>query len=554
MTGTKLSNIFFNIRFIGYVLLFLTVNSSVYSQNCTQDLDFNFKSSSPGLGINWEQFPEFSLPFKVVYGGTSIFENYNLQSKRGYSHFANAANFSKIPATQRALVFYGVTDALPLQPWHTEKNPWGNDLTVLARYWDSRIAGFQKETGGNNFIDADLMIFDIERQIKSDDSILVLKKSAFTPAEIKSLPNDQFILAYKKELQKLYSLSFEYFQNKAFPSSGHFSSYTDSPVLNTFTNIQGKTWEQWKTQKSALNYLCYDFDKQIVGGSFYNYQTFLTPSAYFYYDYPHPFASEYLSYLLFQIEANRVWSPKEQMLFVWQRYSFNPDYVKKSIKPWMAESMAIFPFMAGAKGIFFWEDPSDLSSRSDFSNYEYFTKGLYRLSKYKEVFDGDYKIIEEFSARDYNENKKPIWRGILNGTQLLVAAQNPYAKSESELVELTIKHGNWAKNITLKGYDVFLCKYDLTLPTFLVSEEPRIVVFPNPSSDFLQILGLDLNIEKVNIEIFDSGSKLVKKSELKTNAGGLVTIEGIKTLAPGNYIIKIVQGVNVVTRKFYINE
>jgi hypothetical protein len=210
--------------------------------------------------------------------------------------------------------------------------------------------------------------------------------------------------------------------------------------------------------------------------------------------------------------------------------------------------------MAGAKGIFFWEDPSDLSSRSDFSNYEYFTKGLYRLSKYKEVFDGDYKIIEEFSARDYNENKKPIWRGILNGTQLLVAAQNPYAKSESELVELTIKHGNWAKNITLKGYDVFLCKYDLTLPTFLVSEEPRIVVFPNPSSDFLQILGLDLNIEKVNIEIFDSGSNLVKKSELKTNAGGLVTIEGIKTLAPGNYIIKIVQGVNVVTRKFYINE
>jgi len=552
MTGTKLSNIFFKKGVLGSVLLILTVNFYVYSQSCAQELDFDFKPSL--VGVNWGQFPEFTLPFIVVYSGAGWNENYGLQVKRGFSHFSNPTNFSRIPSGNRALMFYNLSEASPLPPWHLEKNPWGNDLPSLQRYWDSRIADFKKLTSGSDFVDTDLVIFDIERQIKADDSILVLKNSPFTPAEIKSLSNEQFILAYKKELQKLYSSSYDYFKTNAHPTASLFSSYTDSPILNTFTNIQGRTWEQWKTQKSAINYICLDFDRQIVGGSFYNHQSFLTPSAYFYYDYPHPFAAEYLSYLLFQIEANRAWSDKEQMLFVWQRYSFNPDFLKKNIKPWMAEAMAIFPFMAGAKGIFFWEDPSDLNEKSNFSNYEYFTKGLYRLSKFKEVFDGDYKIIEEYSARDYNENKKPVWRGVQNGNQLLVAAQNPYAKSENESVEFTIKNGNWSKNITLKGYEIFLCKYDLSLPTAISEDSHDILIFPNPASNELKIKSLGRVGAGTSIKITDSKGNTIISKELRINEDGYVHITGLSGLVPGNYQVMISAGTQIQSRKLLINE
>lgn len=175
--------------------------------------------------------------------------------------------------------------------------------------------------------------------------LLILRK------ELKLLTDLQFIEKYKRDLQALYGKAANYVLNNQFIPN--ISSYSDAPILNTFINIQGKSWETWKTDKSVLNFISYDFDNQKVGGTMYDAQNFITPSAYFYYDYPHPFAGEYLSYLLFQIEVNQAWTDKDLMLFVWRKYSFNQGVLGKNIQPWMAEAMAIFPLVGGAKAFGF---------------------------------------------------------------------------------------------------------------------------------------------------------------------------------------------------------
>lgn len=535
-----------------YIFIFGIFSISAYSQSCSQVLDFDFKPSQPGNGINWLQFPEFDLPFKVVYGGPSRFVNSGLMFKRGFTHLSNPNFLDLIPEKNRALIQYSVAQTNPPQPWMTHKSPFNNDLSVNEKFWDSEIKRMIVETNGKDRIASDILVFDIETQIKSDDSILVLKNSSVIPQQYKDLSNQQFIEQFKRGIQDLYGKSMQYIIQKGKPTATNISSYSDAPILNSFINIQGRSWDAWKTDKAAINYVCYDFDKKEVGGLAYHSQTFMTPSGYFYYDYPHPFAGEYLSYLLFQLEANRAWTNKEQMLFVWGKYSFNKDYVLKNIKPWMAEAMAIFPFFAGAKGIWLWEDPT--ISEMDVSNYEYFTKGLYRLSKHKAMFVGDYKLIEVISAREYNETKKPIWRGILNGNKLLVAAHNPNPKSETEIVNVAVNYGNFNKEITLKGYEIFMCEYDISLPNGL---EPNINFFdlncfPNPTSGELRIQFALKNSSNFSLKISDFNGMELFKEEVKSKDlifDKLVDVSAFKTK---QIIVTIQDDTSVVSRKIII--
>ncbi|MCP9764535.1 T9SS type A sorting domain-containing protein [Lacihabitans soyangensis] len=535
-----------------YIFIFSLFSISAFSQACPQTLDFDFKPSQPGNGINWLQFPEFDLPFKIVYGGPSRFVSTELMFKRGFTHLSNPNLIHLIPEKNRAFIQYSVAYSNPGQPWMTHKSPFNNDFSVYQRYWDTEITRIIGETNGKDRIAADIYVFDVETQLKSDDSILVLKNSSVVPQQIRNLSNQQFIEQYKRGIQDLYGKAMQYMLDKGKITAQNISSYSDAPILNTFINIQGRSWDAWKTDKSAVNYVCYDFDKNQVGGLAYNTQTFMTPSAYFYYDYPHPFAGEYLSYLLFQIEANRAWTSKDQMVFVWGKYSFNKEFVLKNIKPWMAESMAIFPFFAGAKGLWLWEDPT--ITENDMSNYEYFTKGLYRLSKFKNMFEGDYKLIETISAREYNETKKPIWRGVFKDNKLLVVAHNPNAKSETEEVKVLVNYGNFNKEITLKGFEVFLCQFDLSLPT---GTEPNInftdlSCFPNPTSDQIRIqLGLK-SATKFRLKITDILGKSLYNEEVESKEQVFDKLINVSDFNTSEIIVSIQDDNSVISKKIII--
>jgi hypothetical protein len=545
-------------KYLGYIntqfdiFIFCIFSISSYSQTCSQTLDFDFKPSQPGNGINWLQFPEFDLPFKIVYGGPTRFVNTGLMFKRGFTHLSNPNFLNLIPEKNRAFIQYNVAYTNPSQPWVTHKSPFNNDLSVSQKYWDTEITRMIGETNGVDRIAADIFVFDVETQLKSDDSILVLKNSSVVPQQFRNLSNQQFIEQYKRGIQQLYGKAMQYILEKGKVTAQNVSSYSDTPIFNTFINIQGRSWDVWKTDKSVLNYVCYDFDKNQVGGLAYNSQTFMTPSAYFYYDYPHPFAGEYLSYLLFQIEANRAWTNKEQMVFVWGKYSFNKEFVLKNIKPWMAESMAIFPFFAGAKGLWLWEDPT--ITENDMSNYEYFTKGLYRLSKYKNMFEGDFKLLETISARAYNETKKPIWRGVLKENKLLVVAHNPNAKSETEEAKVLVSYGNFSKEITLKGYEIFLCQFDLLLPT---SIEPNInftelKCFPNPTSEYIRVQFELKSTSNFRLRITDILGNSLYNEEVKSKELVFDRLINVSDFQANELIVSIEDGSSIVSKKIII--
>jgi Secretion system C-terminal sorting domain len=522
------------------------------AQNSCNLSSFQLNITTKNKTIEWQKFPEFSLPFSIVYGGPRLGDTQRLPLKHGFSHLATSdGGDGDLPRNQRAAVWYGTGYPAANQPWETIKSPWGNNIELYKNKWRNDMAGFANtfsSSAGTGNADIDLFVPDIELQIKSNDSILILKNHSTTPVAYRSLDNQSFIAQYKKDIQALYAQSFAETKNYSTQNT-KIGGYSDSPILNTYINIAGNSWQKWTSDASLLNYINYDFSKNALGGAAYNNQDFYAPSAYYYYDYPSPLAPDYLAYLLFQIEVNRAWTTKPIIPFVWLRYSYTSQFVKKFVKPFMAEATAIFPFFSGANGLWLWEDPATFRNDESFASYEYFINGLYRLSQYKAMFSGNYELVIQTPAREYVDTRKPIWRAVAKGTDLLVAAHNPYAKDENEVVTVEIAYKNYRQNITLKGYEVFLCKFDMTL---LGNEESSISsfeVFPNPASEQIQLKVFSLKEQETSIEVFDVNGKKVRQEKIVLLQGDNCKLLNISQLERGFYFIKVLG----FTKKIVVN-
>jgi hypothetical protein len=130
----------------------------------------------------------------------------------------------------------------------------------------------------------------------------------------------------------------------------------------------------------------------------------------------------------------------------------------------------------------------------------------------------------------------------------VVVAHNPNAKSETEEVKVLVNYGNFNKEITLKGFEVFLCQFDLSLPT---GTEPNINFtdlrcFPNPTSDQIRIqLGLK-SATKFRLKITDILGKSLYNEEVESkeqvfdkliNVSDFNTSEIIVSIQDDNYVI-----------------
>ncbi|WP_158561354.1 T9SS type A sorting domain-containing protein [Emticicia sp. C21] len=523
LTQNEPTNFFGSIIF----LLFILFAQKIQAQTC--GTGFQLKPTTLSKIIEWQKFPEFSLPFSVVYGGPRFGDSQRLPLRHGFSHLATFEGADdNLPKNQRAIVWYGVAYTGTNQPWETVKSPWNNNLDGYRAKWQHELSTMPE---------VDLLVPDIERQIKSNDSILILKNHGSTPIAYRNLDNNSFITQYKKDLQTLYAESFGFTRGN---KSSRIGGYSDSPILNTYINIAGNSWQKWTTDPSLLNYLFYDFSSNNIGGEVYNRQDFFSPSAYYYYDYPHPLAPDYLAYLLFQIEVNKAWVPNKSIIpFVWLRYSYVTDAARKFIKPFMAEATAIFPFFSGANGLWLWDDPALFNNNESFASYEYFINGLYRLSQYKDMFTGSYQLIIPQPARAYVDNHKPIWRGVAKGNDFLVAAHNPYAKDENEVVVVEATYNNLKVNVLLKGYEVFLCRFNMDL----LADEPNqsfnsFKIYPNPSQDNLTIGINSLFQQTAKIEIVDATGKVIHLETANLQQGENTMTININRLPSGTYIIK----------------
>jgi hypothetical protein len=507
--------------------LFVAFEQKANAQSC--GTGFQLSPTSQNKTIEWQKFPEFSLPFSVIYGGPRFGDTQRLPLKYGFSHLATFEGADEnLPKNQRAIAWYGVAYTGTNQPWETVKSPWNNNLDGYRAKWQHELSTMPE---------VDLLVPDIERQIKSNDSILLLKNHTATPISYRNLDNNSFIIQYKKDLQALYADAFGFTKGNKSASIG---GYSDTPILNTYINIAGNTWQKWTSDPSLLNYLFYDFSTNNIGGEVANRQDFFSPSAYYYYDYPHPLAPDYLAYLLFQIEVNKTWAPNKPIIpFVWLRYSYVTDAAQKFIKPFMAEATAIFPFFSGANGLWLWDDPALFNNNENFASYEYFINGLYRLSQFKDMFTGNYQLVIPQPAHNYIDNRKPIWRGVARDNDFLIAAHNPYAKDENEIVVVEANYNTWKVNVSLKGHEVFLCKFDMTL----LANEPNqslaaFKIYPNPSQDNVIISINSLIKQTTKLEILDATGKIMHQENTSLLQGENTKTIKVSHLASGTYIVR----------------
>ncbi|MFD2572228.1 T9SS type A sorting domain-containing protein [Spirosoma soli] len=516
-------------------------------QQCADPLAFT-PVSQPNQ-IEWNKFPEFSLPFTIIYGGPRFNDNQASPLRHGFSHLINLNN-EFIRPEQRAVIYYGFATGIN-QPWETLDSPWANDLTAYRAKWEQYLAelsGGQKNSAGLYILPTNRFALDVERIRESNAQILRLKQEASVPQIYRNLPDAEFVSAYKKAIRNLYAEGMRYVRQRTDLTNVSVSSYADTPILNTYLNVPTYSWTDWTTNLNQVNYLVKDSTEQRVGGPYYDQLDALSPSAYYYYDYPTALAKDYLSYLLFQVEVNRAWSNKPVLPWVWLRYHNSFSSYPNFIQPFMAEATAIFPFFSGAAGLWLWDEPGIETRRNDtYAAYEHFTHGLYRLSRFADMFQGQYELVIETPARDLMEKQLPVWRGVVKNTNILIAAQNPYA-NDAQKTSLTVRYKNWQRQIELTGREVYLCRFDMSAVTATEPVLGDVSVSPNPASTSLTVSFSRVPAPQTELRLLNIHGQIL----LKRQVNSVKEVIDSAHLPTGTYFLRVSNDTASQTKKVII--
>ena len=531
-----------------------------WAQTCTPD--FTLSPVSVENTIEWDKFPEFTLPFTIIYNGPRFGDDQSRPLKHGFSHLARFSGPEQgtLPLRNRALLWNSVASIDgSSQPWSTVglESPWGNDTTLYRRHWDNYLGALADQfddSRGSGVPRADLICLDVERIQELDRDILALKSRDQIPAGYRGLADEVFLRTYKKDIRWWYTEAARHLRNKGIPASTKLTSYSDVPVRGTWLNITSNSWQDWAKNAERTHYLMQNEAGQI-GGTFHDQMNVLTPSAYYFYPYENPLGKDYLAYLLFQIEVNRAWSDKPIIPFVWLRYhdSFTPG--SPLIPKFMAEATAIFPFFSGAKGLWLWDNNYfDQTQQQNYATYEHFINGLYRLSRFSDMFQGDYELVMPQSARDHMEQRNPIWRGVVKDGQILIAAQNTYA-SETQQTSLTLTYKQWTKTITLNGREVFLCQFDLAdVVSSLDSSLALATIYPNPAARtvFVDLTSRSTQSE-VLFELIDLKGTILKSSKMNSSVGDYRYQFDLPLVPRGSYLLRVGTESSSITKHIFIS-
>jgi Secretion system C-terminal sorting domain len=528
------------------IFLFLLLTHWTFAQS---DCQFTFKytpSTQRGV-INWKQFPEFSLPFKIIYTGPRFNDSLQAPLKYGFSHLANFNRFDfDLPLKNRAILWGGVASVVG-QPWYEIESPWGNDLQKYKEKWASDMRGMAeifRDTQGKTMPNFDILMLDVEREIPSDAGIRFLKSDTTLPAQYRKLSDIDFTNRYKLDLAKLYTEPIKYLRANGIPNNTTFASYSDAPIKNQEFPLN-YTWQEWQTADQVLNYYMIDTLTKKVGGEFYNQNTFLAPSAYFCYEYS--FFKDYpnVAYQLFQVEANIARSDKEIMLFEWLGYNkcqANSVYgYNQYIKKHLIEAQAIMPFFSGAKSVWLWENPITPDSLN-YSVYETYVNSLYRLSLFKDFFTGNYRLITPKSAYQHFQDKDPVWRGVVKGNEILIAAINEFA-DDNQTTDLVVNYGGWSEKIQLKGKEVFLCKF--ALPDLQINY----LLYPNPNNGKFVFEYFGDNLLNGTVKIVNTLGQEFFNQQI---SGKIRKKEFDLNLQVGVYFLQYTEGEKVITKKIVV--
>ncbi len=440
------------------VILGVKTIAPIYQNDCNPN---EFVIDTTGSEINWQQFPDFTLPFIVIYHGNAPSDSILHPLKKGFSHIAtpDLAYKDTLFPDQRAYTWTDIPNVEDWavstnQPWRMIKSPWGNNIQGYRIKWYQRLDYIRNKwykytpTKGKKL---DIVIADLEWAFHDEAEILSIKKDSLVPAYYQNLSNSAFIAEYKVAMAELYGESMQMMHDMLHEDVLK-SSYDDLPIRRTWWDIPDHNWTEWTTDSTLVDYLVTD-SSGFMNSNFYRKHEVLAPSIYNFYNVNTiSEGRKYLAYNLFMMEVNQNWSTKGQLVYCWLNYHPNSSDTE-AIEPWMAEATAIFPFMAGAMGLYPWLPRS-------YDSYEYFIYGLYRLSQYSDMFDGNQSYVIPKPAYYSFKNKSPIWRGVVNKDKILIAAHNPYA-SPNKTTRIKVSYNTWEETIALTGNETFLCQFEL---------------------------------------------------------------------------------------------
>lgn len=397
------------------------------------------------------------FPKKMIYDAPKLPISYLDYNRLGFDYISSYSleNPTKVPNRYKYILWTGVASNDAKAKWATEKSPFVDDIDQYARRWDNRLNYYRKTY--ENPYDKDgfgVMILDIESKKNNTQ----LEKDP--PYRVGGPKNKHIAIEeYKLEMEQLYRYPLE-FAKKSHNYYKVWSSYSDIPIERNWWGIPNKSWHEWTTDPSHLNYITNTtYRKKTRETKFSQQLDFYSVSTYFFYN-PEisgkNTANQYLAYLLFQLEANQAWTEKPIYLY----YTFKYQGTKERgtlISADMVRNSVVFAFLSGADGMVLYDDSREVTSDPNYHNLiKTFVESISSLDKYRSYFeDKNVVFYKPDNARDLFVEKKTVVRGIENNGRLLIAATNPFA-GENETTNIPIYYKGKYINIKLVGKETYL--------------------------------------------------------------------------------------------------
>lgn len=397
------------------------------------------------------------FPKVLIYDAPNLPISYQDYIRLGFDYISSYSlvNSTNVPNRYKYILWTGVASNDAKAKWSTEKSPFVDDISQYAKRWNNRLNYYRKTYSKPNDNGAfGVMILDIEAK---KNSAQLEKEPPFRAGGTKN--KVRAIDEYKIEMEKLYRYPLE-FARKNHGYYTHWSSYSDVPIERNWWGITNKSWQQWTTDVSHLNYITNTTNESKTGETkFSELLDFYSVSTYFFYS-PEisgkNTANQYLAYLLFQLEANQAWTEKPIYLYYTFKYQgtrergtlINADMVRNSV---------IFAFMSGADGMVLYDDSRKATNNPDYHNLiKVFVESISSLDNYREYFDDkNVTFYKPDNARDLFVDRKPVVRGIEKDGRFLLAATNPFA-GENEITNIPVYYKGKYINIKLKGKETYL--------------------------------------------------------------------------------------------------
>jgi hypothetical protein len=464
---------------------------------------FSQKKQNVKMGyIDYNSIPRFKLSpyFILVYGGPIFNNDVSGPLNHGMTHIdikGQMQLYDRLSKKQRAYGVYNLYNINPAFMKETGKyfspdwshsiqnypdcfkekdrelivfNPWNNRLKEsYFKYYDwlAKREGFKNK-------EFDYIWFDYEASNGGEDGISKLQCPSILKKEnsyLLRLSKNEFINAYFEEMSKVYDSTFTYITDNLFSPNYSFRTiYSENavksyPITKNVFSLSNKQ-RFFGISSSEVNKMIVQPNKSVFrGSSLYLHSSIISPFLYAPVNYPYYPLTDYVLSLINLYEMNQELSDKPVVPFVWLRRNHPVDECKSGppvnalpvIERYESAALGPMSLMSGMKGLHLWDYYNEIFCNKkwiDHSIYEYFIRGLQKLSKYNDFFDGKQYYFRQSTAFEDIIQKKPIWRGVCNNGKILIAGYNPWAASDSEIYAFNIILNGTKVSLKTKGREV----------------------------------------------------------------------------------------------------